>query len=480
MMSTVRSFTRDVWRIQDVAPVVGTRSFRVALGHYGILCVATALLVAYLGYRSTTVVDEQMLETIDAEIKGLSEQYRQGGVASLGRILNERSRAPGSNLYLLADERGRVLSGNLTMITNSLWDTVGRTHFTYTRDDDRSHKRAAIGVGFRLPEGYRLIVGRDVEDQLKLKRLFHNSVLWSIAGILFAGIAVGVLVSFRSRQLIDSAVETSQRIMRGDLSERLDLGSAGVEYDRLANNLNAMLARIEALVESHREFSDNVAHDLKTPLTRLRAVAELALRQPPTDIDVEDVLASVLTEADELIRTFESILRISRLELGVDSSELRPICLSEIVRDTCELYEPVFEDEGWTVDIELSDHVRINGKEELIRLALSNLIENALRYGAADTRTLSVAAFEDQRHAIVQVADRGPGIPTQDRERVLQRFVRLDSSGALPGNGLGLSLVAAVVGYHGGRLSLEDNHPGLRVVVAFPLRQEVATPSSTE
>lgn len=467
-MSRRASIGERARALGEVFAVFRAHSFRVAFGQYGLVCILIALIIGYLGHRSTSIVEEQQMQTVEAEIAGLAEQYRQGGVGQLARTIRQRVEQPGNSLYLLARENGQMLAGNLTTVTNALWQTVGEADFTYRRDTQQGEQRAAIGAVFRLPEGYRLIVGRDVEDQRALSRLYGGTLILSVAAILVAGLGIGSLVSYRSRRRIDEAVETSQRIMAGDLAERLRADYADEEFNRLSGSLNAMLGRIEHLVKNYRGLSDNIAHDLKTPLTRLRARAEQALAEPADGREANAALEEIIAEADGLIDTFEAILRISRLEVASNFKELSVCNLRDLVWDICEFYEPLAEEDGWEMRFGALEDVTIRCHPELVRLMLSNLIENAFKYGAGTERTLTICVRHRADAAVVEVADRGPGIAAEDRQRVLERFVRLEESRSQPGNGLGLTMVAAIVDRHRGTLELASNEPGLHVIITLP------------
>jgi signal transduction histidine kinase len=298
----------------------------------------------------------------------------------------------------------------------------------------------------------------------------RRAFLWGTAIVALAGLAGGLLASRALLHRIDSVTQASRTIMAGSLSGRLPVSSAGDEFDRLAEGLNAMLERIERLMIGLREVSDNIAHDLKTPLTRLRNRAETALAAP-AGADQRPALEQTIEEADGLIRTFNALLAIARLEAGQGSESFAALDLAAVAREAAELYEPVAEEAGFGLDVEVAAAPAVLGDRQLIGQAIGNLIDNAMKYGrtggAAASRIL--LRIESGGEARIIVADHGPGIPPADRERALKRFVRLEASRSAPGSGLGLSLVAAVARLHGGSLKLEDNRPGLRVIIALPL-----------
>jgi signal transduction histidine kinase len=273
---------------------------------------------------------------------------------------------------------------------------------------------------------------------------------------------------------IDAMTGTAQTIMAGDLSGRLPVAGSGDELDRLADNVNAMLDRIEALMRGLKEVSDNIAHDLKTPLTRLRNRCEQALRSSTGEASYRAALESTIAESDDLIRTFDALLMIARAESGQARDNMTDFDASEIARDVGELYEPVADEKGIALRIDASAAAPVHGNRELVSQALANLIDNAIKYAGPNGEVngvpaeIVVKAGNDGERITLTVADRGPGIPDVDRDRVVERFVRLEQSRSEPGSGLGLSLASAVARLHGGELKLEDNHPGLRTIIALP------------
>jgi len=304
--------------------------------------------------------------------------------------------------------------------------------------------------------------------------------LWGIALLALLGVGAGLAVSRSVLRRIESITDTSRTIMAGDLSKRIPLDGSGDELDRLSGSLNGMLARIEELIVALREVSDNIAHDLKTPLNRLRNRAEAALANPNGAASYRDGLVKTIEEADDLIKTFNSLLLIARLEAGAVAESMGPVDLSAIVGDVAELYEPVAEEAGLQLETSVASGLSLVANRELVSQAVANLVDNAIKYSVDDSRpgagdaaarskiTLSMSRAGDSIE--IAVGDRGPRVAPQDRERALQRFVRLEKSRSRPGSGLGLSLVAAVARLHGGSIRLEDNAPGLRAVLTLPIR----------
>jgi signal transduction histidine kinase len=314
---------------------------------------------------------------------------------------------------------------------------------------------------------YRLLVGRDVRELTALDRTFERSAAWGIAVVLLLAFSGGVLMSLGARRRIASINRTARRIIAGNFSERVPDAGSRDEYDDLALNINAMLDQIESLFESVRHVGDSIAHDLKTPLTRLRNRLELLTTSASPGIEE---IQRCVADSDRLLNTFNALLRISRIESGAYRAAFRLIDLGEIVSDTCDLYRASADERQISISIDVTGPSQINGDRELLAQAVANLLDNAVKYAPQGGR-IDVIVTSDKGHCRIVVADNGDGVATTDLDRIAQRFVRLDSSRSAPGNGLGLSLVRAVVDQHRGRLVFEDNKPGLRVILELPRRE---------
>jgi len=450
-----------------------TTTFRLSVLYLVLFAAAAAVAIAYIYWNTSGLITRQLDGVIQAEIQGLAEQYRSGGMVRLTKTIAERSQAPGDSLYLVTDRNGRYIAGNLTAISPGLWNTVGQIEFVYGRKSGNdTQNRLALANVFRLRDGFRLIVGRDIEDRRAFERVILSAVLWGLGLMGIIGLGGGLLVSRNLLARIDEVTATSQTIMAGDLSERISVTGVDDELDRLSESLNVMLDRIEQLMTGLREVSDNIAHDLKTPLNRLRNRVEDALRAESSAAAYRDVLERTIEEADDLIKTFNALLSIARLEAGTTEAARDEIDLAVLVQDAAELYEPLAEESGTKLETRLIQQAQIAGDRQLLGQALANLIDNAIKYGRgrgkerADPIVIGLRksgeAFE------ITVADHGPGIAPKDRKRVLERFVRLETSRSRPGSGLGLSLAAAVARLHGGEIRLQNNKPGLGVVISLP------------
>ncbi len=446
-----------------------TTAFRLALAYLAVFAVLTTVVLAYVSWHANALIAGQLNATVNAEITGLAEQYRQGGIRKLVAVVDERSnRSAGGSLYLLTTFTGDVLAGNVAGLPGSSLAEAGERELPYQRvGEDATAPYPAVVRVFVLPGGYRLLVGRDTEERERLSAVIANAVQWSLALVVVLGLAGGVFVAKRVLKRLDAMTETSKAIMAGDLTGRLAVTGSGDEFDRLAQATNAMLDRINELMAGLKEVSDNIAHDLKTPLTRLRNRAEAALRDARTDEDWQVGMERVIAEADGMIRIFDALLLIARAESGGARGQLADVDVADVARTVVELYEPLAEERGAALKVEAPAPVVVLGNRELIGQVVANLVENALNYGAGEGGEVTVSATTAGQDALIVVADRGPGIPAADRERAMERFVRLDTSRSRPGSGLGLALAAAVARLHGGALTLEDNAPGLRAVLTL-------------
>src|SRR5450432_2518248 len=267
-----------------------------------------AFLLGYFALNTRRLITEQITDTVDAEITGLSEQYRLGGIRRLVIVVDARARRPGSSLYLVTTNAGEALAGNVTALEPGILDKPGWTETAYRRLDETEApehpEHLALARVFELPGGFRMLVGRDLEERERLYHIVIAAGRWSIAIVLVLGLAGGLFVTRRVLRRVDAMTETSRSIMAGDLGERLPIAGTGDELDRLAENLNVMLERIEALMHGLKEVSDNIAHDLKTPLTRLRNLNEQALRTAKSEPEYRAALESTIEESDCLIATF--------------------------------------------------------------------------------------------------------------------------------------------------------------------------------
>jgi signal transduction histidine kinase len=456
-----------------------TTTFKLTLVYLTVFALFAAFLLGYFALNTRRLITEQITDTVNAEITGLSEQYRLGGIRRLVVVVDARARRPGSSLYLVTTFAGESLAGNVTALPPGTLDNPGWTETGYRRLDEADPaehpEHHALARVFQLPGGFRLLVGRDLDERERLYNIVLSAGRWSIAIVIVLGLAGGLFVTRRVLRRVDAMTETTRTIMHGDLGGRLPVAGTGDELDRLAENLNVMLERIEALMRGVKEVSDNIAHDLKTPLTRLRNRAEQALRSANSDSEYRAALESTIEESDGLIRTFNALLMIARAESGQARDDMSEFDAAEIANDIGELYEPLAEEKGIVLTVEANAPAPLRGNRELISQALANLVDNSIKYAAPSGEAANgakaqivVRALSEGDRILLTVADSGPGIPEADRGRAVERFVRLEQSRSQPGSGLGLSLASAVARLHGGELTLADNQPGLKSIIALP------------
>lgn len=456
------------------AKLLSSSTFRLAAVYLMVFAVSVGAILAYIYWNTAVLLERQTDETIRAEVRGLNDQYRLGRVNALASIVKRRAeRNSERGIYSLFDFKGRRIEGNLEGVPDGVNAASGWIEFPYevqSNSGSKSHSARAFYV--RLRGGYTLVVGRDVEELRQFADLIRRTVFIAIGLALVFGVGGGMLMSRNFLRRIDRISATTQTIMGGDLSERVPVRGTNDEIDQLSGNLNRMLDQIESLMTGMRDVSDAVAHDLKTPLTRLKARVEAALRQGSTE-DYHNALHETLSEADQLLNTFSALLNIARAESGQARDQLEPIDASEIGEEIAELYAPIVEDASGQFDTRITPGLKVRGSRQLLAQAISNLIDNALKYakpGEGEERELSIALIveRDRDHVRISVADNGPGIPEADRERVLKRFVRLDTSRSQPGSGLGLSLVAGVAKLHDGVLKFDDIPAGFAAAIVLP------------
>jgi len=446
-----------------------------------LFALCAAFLVIYVTALSERLLNQQTRDSLSQEVQDVKRAYDNGGMNQMLRMIERRARQPGANLYILAGPAGEMLAGNVASVQPGVLDHEGWTEFPfrYERYSDSggiSTHMAAAHV-FVIDNGLRVLVGRDLGDPLRFRLLVRKALMVALAIMGAGALVIWFAIGRNALKRIDRLSAASTKIMAGDLSQRLPVSGSGDEFDRLSQSLNDMLGRIEKLNEGLRQVSDNIAHDLKTPLTRLRNKAADALTLDD-GAGRRAALEGIIGESDLLIATFNALLMIARVEAGSLAAEMTEQDVSALVADSAELYEPVTEEAGLRLVTAIAPGIGVKGNRELIGQALSNLIENAIKYagdaGRESELRLTVATRNGE--VLVSVADHGPGIAADKRAEVVKRFVRLDESRSKPGTGLGLALVEAVMELHGGSLALSHTtadpaRPGLTATMVFPARK---------
>lgn len=449
---------------------------------FGILAI---LVVVYMTSGAVHFLQEQIKTAVNDEVSSLEKIHKQAGLNGLVQAMELRASAPSANLYVIADATGRIIAGNILDIETDILETEGWTKrpFEYDGFQDVDHTQQAMARVFRLSNGMRILVGRDIGEPERLKKLVGSALWFAMGTMAIASLLIWIFVGRNALKRLAMVSDSTKRIMAGDRSERLPVSGSNDEFDRLSINMNNMLDRIDLLDDGLRQVSDSIAHDLKTPLTRLRNKVDSALAGDPDLPTSKHALEEVITDSDQLIKTFNALLMIARVESGSQVAEMSATNISQIMEDACELYEPVAEEEGFKISHEFEAGLIVDGSRELLSQAVTNLLDNALKYGvwendskktkgAKKTKAQSIIHMSLKKQGdkiIAIVKDNGPGIPADKRDDVKVRFARLDESRSKPGTGLGLSLVEAVAKLHDGALELGDAEPGLIAKLVLPV-----------
>ncbi len=446
-----------------------TTSFRLTLTYVGLFGISVLMLLVFIYMRTAQSISQQTDDTIAAEIDVLSLHYRTGGLDGLVAEINDRSTTENvtGGLYLLADQRLQRVTGNIKAWPTDIAPLLsGSRQVGFSLVGRDGGDILGRGQVFNLPGNYALLVGRDTHELERFQALMIRAIVWALGGMVLLGLGGGYFMTRRVMRRMDDLNQGAIRIMRGDMSHRMGIEGSGDEYDRVASTLNAMLDQIERLVTGIRTVTNAVAHDLRSPLTRMRTQLEGALKNADSMVEFRQTCEAVIVEADGLLATFNALLSIAEADAGVGVLEVGDVDISLLLADVAELYVPVAEEAGLRVVVEIESPLNIRANRELLFQAITNLIDNALKYVPAPG-VVRLSWRESETTLDLAVTDSGPGIPVQDRARVVERFVRLDTSRSSPGVGLGLSLVAAIARKHRAVFVLEDADPGLHAVLRF-------------
>ncbi|MEQ8178177.1 MAG: HAMP domain-containing sensor histidine kinase [Amphiplicatus sp.] len=463
-----------------------TTSFRFTLIYVLVFTSAVGVLGLFLYNETFGAAAKQTDAVIDQEIEVLAGLFANEGAGALRRVIRERAAWRDDGLYILiAAPSGAILSGNLTALPpEALSADQDFFNFVYERPRVDAAGRE-VGVEKREGRGkirrfraspdaenfFLVFVARDVSGREELRNRLQGLILRVGLATLAFGIVVGLGFSRTLLRRVDAVSRTAGAIRGGDLSRRIALTGSGDELENLAINLNAMLDQIERLMTGMREVSDNIAHDLRSPLTRIRNRLTTALKAD--DATRDQALKATLDEAEDMIATFNALLSIARIESGEGAGQMEKVDLVAIAEEMAELYEPAAQEAGFELVLQKGPCPPVRGSRALISQAIANMLDNALKY-AVGGKTITVRVGKSQKGAaLLTVADDGPGVPEKDRSHVLKRFVRLETSRTTPGSGLGLSLVTAIARAHGATLRLadassEEGKRGLKLTFAFP------------
>jgi signal transduction histidine kinase len=444
-------------------------TFRLALIAIGTFGLIASAIFSYVYLSTASYVRSRSDRAIMSDYQSLQAAYARSGREGLAALIEQRiaDKRFAGNVYLLADPALAALAGNLTAWPATVTEARGWTEFRAPaplRDAaDRPLLRAMVET---FPGGERLLVGTDIGDLDSFTEQMKLAVISGIVLIFVLAAVASILVTRRTVGRIESINATSRAIMQSGLDQRIPLRGTNDEWDRVAENLNLMLDRIETLMGEVKQVSDNVAHDLRTPLTRMRGRLEKAYHGPRHNADDQSLIGDTIADLDAVLRIFSSLTRIAQIETQQRKGGFRTVNLVEIAGEVVELYDAAAEPDGTRLSIAGEREVLVTGDRDLIFDAIANLVDNAIKHGRAGGHVV-VANETIDGSPVVSIADDGPGIPADQHEHVFKRFYRLEQSRYTPGNGLGLSLVAAVARLHGGRIEMRDNSPGLKLMLWF-------------
>jgi signal transduction histidine kinase len=451
-----------------------TSSFRLTLGYAGLFGASVLILFGVIYWATDFYMTSSLDAEVDSDVAELSDSLHTSGIPALAALIDQRlrQRPHGPMHYLLENAGGSVVAGNLP----ALMSPEGWLDLSVPNPDtDGNHRLSLRARALVLPGGEHLVVGVDAFPRIEMHELIWRAFGWGLAITLVLAFGGGALMSGGVLRRVETIARAAREIMAGDFSRRIPIRGTDDEFDHLVVSLNAMLDQIEASMDSVRQVSNDIAHDLRTPMARLRQRLELAQHQASSIEEWRNAAAGCLAEMDAILETFGAMLRIAQIDSGVATRRFGEVDLSALLRTVSEVYEPLADEKGQHFATEIASDLRVWGDRELLAQMLANLLENAMKH-SPEGASIGLTATEHMAGIEIVVTDDGPGIPVAERERVFARFYRLEASRSTPGNGLGLSLVQAISAQHQARVELADNHPGLRVTLQFsrmrPPRQE--------
>jgi signal transduction histidine kinase len=445
-------------------------TFRLALIYMVLFGLSVLLLLGFIYWSTAGYMVRQTEATIEAEITGLAERYDLLGLPGLSKVINERlaRRKSEISLYLLTDPQFKPIIGNLKKWPEAQPSAGGWMSFTIDSGvaDDTDHHKGLARV-FLLRGDFHLLVGRDVQDLEGIQRLIREALFWGLLITIVLALGGGVMMSRTMMHRIEVINATCRQIMNGDLTKRIPRTGGDDDFDQLVDMLNRMLDQIEELMLGVRQVTNNIAHDLRTPLTRLRRRLDMLRHDENSLARASELLDQTINEADGLLATFKALLRISEVESGARRGGFKEVDMTSLQQDIIELYAPFSEEKGQSFIAEKVPTRPIQGDRDLLFQALANILDNAIKYTPA-SGSIRLSMIDQAEQLLITICDNGPGIPPSAREKVFERFFRLEESRSSPGNGLGLSLVEAIIKLHHGQIELADNHPGLKLTITLP------------
>jgi signal transduction histidine kinase len=439
---------------------------RFAAIYTGLLAISAGALAMFLWWATAGLLDRQVEAAIRTDAQALAQRWEEGGVPGLVLAIEDRlaGDVEDDSIYLLTDPEMQPVAGNL-----SHWpEAVQRTDGWYELLVQRAGVRSLARVHrYNLPNGYHLLVGRDVRNRAQLRRLLTDALLWAMLVVAVMATAGGLIVRSLFRRTLANVSATASAIAAGDFAQRVKLSGRGDEFDQLAETINDMLDRITRLMDGVRQVSNAIAHDLRTPITRARTRLEDAALHAETPAELRAAIERAIADLDGIVAVFQALLRIAEIEAGSRRSAFKQIDLVPLLGSVAELYEAVAEEKDVRVVLDAPPRLAAYGDRELIQQAVANLVDNAVKFSPPGNQVRIHGEIGSTGVAIV-VTDHGSGIPQSDRPRATERFFRGEAARSTPGAGLGLALVQAVAQLHGGELRLAEAGPGLEATLLLP------------
>lgn len=454
----------------QITKLFKSSTFRLALIYMTLFGLSVLLLLAFIYWSTAGYMVRQTEATIEAEITGLAERYEMSGLPGLSKVISERleRQITGPSLYLLTDAQFKPILGNLTEWPKEQPSDQGWLSFQI--GDKFPHvadQRKVLARVFPLQGDFHLLVGLDVHDLEEIQLLIREALFWGLVMTILLALIGGTMMSRSMMHRIEIINETCHRIMAGDLSQRI-IGSGGDDdLDKLVNTLNRMLDQLEVLMQGVKQVTNNIAHDLRTPLSRLRRRLDMLRENGMKAKSSEELLDQAINEADGLLSTFKALLRISEVESGSRRIGFKNVNVTALLDDLVEFYEPLSEEKGQSITLERIQMKPLQGDRDLLFQAFANILDNAVKY-TPESGNIRISVEDRPDLLRLSICDTGPGIPANSYNKVFERFHRLEASRSPPGNGLGLSLVEAIIHLHHGRIILADNNPGLILTICLP------------
>jgi signal transduction histidine kinase len=449
---------------------------RLTIAYASLVLASAVAVIASVYWAAANWFERRVDESLSSEFDNLVDYHQREGPRSLTLEIERRISQPGKDgyVYFYAERRYQRIVGNVAGWPEGLTPGAHDRRLSLDVKRGSGEVRRRVEIESRaLPDGRNLLVGRDVTDDEQFMRTLVGAMTGGLALAALLAIGGGISMSRRLLGRIEGMNDNVLDILGGRAKTRVPFSEPGDEFDELARHFNVLLDENDRLIRRMREVTDDVAHDLRTPLARIRTRIETALTSDVDDPRAAETFHELLGETNRIIDTFNALIHIATIESHSLRDEMADVPLDEVVRDAVDLYRPLVEESGVELVDRTVDRISVHGNRHLLSQAVANLLDNAIKY-SADRGAIEVVARRSDGRAELVVRDRGPGIPAADRAHVLERFVRLDASRGLPGNGLGLSFVAAVAEHHGAELELSDADPGLRVRLRFPASQRPA------